>query len=79
MWHLYSPLAAAGRFHLWVAICICSWLFAFVAIIFICLHSCLVIYIHGWSFTFLAGRLHLWLVIYIHGWSFTFVAGHLHS
>ena len=45
----------------------------------ICLHLWLVIYILGWSFTFIAGHLHSWPVIYIHGQSFALIGGRFHG
>ena len=58
-WHLHSPLAAGGRFHLRVAVSTYVQSFAFIATRLCLWLSFSYICIRGQLFTFGAGRLHL--------------------
>ena len=79
MWHVHSPLAAGGRFHLLAVVSIRAWSFLSVRGRF---HPCVVVFPYGRSFAFVAGRFRSWLsflYVCVHGPSFTFVAGRLRS
>ena len=74
-WHLHSPLAAGGRFHLLAVVSIRAWSFPSMRGRF---PLWAVICVRSQSFSFVAVvfiPLHSWPVVYICGRSFAFVGG----
>ena len=74
-WHLHSPLAAGGRFHLLAVVSIHAWSFPSVHGRF---PLWAVVCVRSQSFSFVAVifiRLRSWPVVYVRGRSFAFVGG----